>query len=99
MKRCPQCHQTYTDETLKFCRDDGTPLQVNGAFPTESSDTLILPAARTSEALPTQLLQSETAQAKETTSPVEAARNTQTRKLMAAGGIEGPKRRYAVVFV
>ena len=99
MKRCPQCHQTYTDETLKFCRDDGTPLQVNGAFPTESSDTLILPAARTSDALPTQLLRSEIAQAKETASPIEAARNTRTGKLKAAGEIERHKRGIVVVLL
>ncbi len=97
MKRCPQCHQIYADETLEFCRVDGMPLQVNSAFPTESSATLILPAARTSEALPTQLLQSEIAQAKETTSPIEAARSTQTRKLKAAGEIERHKRGIAVV--
>jgi len=24
MKRCPQCQHTYTDETVKFCRQDGT---------------------------------------------------------------------------
>lgn len=24
--RCPSCNQTYTDETLSFCPDDGTPL-------------------------------------------------------------------------
>jgi hypothetical protein len=26
MKRCPTCHRTFTDETLSFCLDDGTPL-------------------------------------------------------------------------
>ena len=26
MKRCPTCNRTYTDETLRFCLDDGTPL-------------------------------------------------------------------------
>ena len=26
MKHCPTCGQTYTDETLKFCRRDGTTL-------------------------------------------------------------------------
>jgi TolB-like protein/Flp pilus assembly protein TadD len=26
MKSCPRCQQTYTDETLKFCRRDGTTL-------------------------------------------------------------------------
>ncbi|MFN2453111.1 MAG: tetratricopeptide repeat protein [Pyrinomonadaceae bacterium] len=24
MKRCPKCQRIFTDETLKFCRDDGT---------------------------------------------------------------------------
>lgn len=26
MKRCPKCNSTYSDETLKFCLTDGTPL-------------------------------------------------------------------------
>src|SRR5512144_1646238 len=26
MKRCPECRRDYTDETLNFCLDDGTPL-------------------------------------------------------------------------
>lgn len=26
MKRCPTCNRTYTDETQKFCLQDGTPL-------------------------------------------------------------------------
>ena len=77
MKRCPRCHQTYTDETLKFCRNDGTLLQVNGSFPAESADTLILPAARTGDALPTKLLQSETTQSREIVSPANTARNLQ----------------------
>lgn len=77
MKRCPQCHQTYTDETLKFCRNDGASLQASGSFPAESSDTLILPAARTDEALPTKLLQSESTQAQEITSPTDAAGDLQ----------------------
>lgn len=84
MKRCPQCHQTYTDETLKFCRDDGTPLQTDPLVP-ESSDTLILPSVRTNVAQSTQLLPSESAQAKETTSPIEVAGNSHPGKLEAAG--------------
>ena len=44
MKQCPQCHQTYTDETLKFCRVDGVLLETSS--PAESSDTLILSAVR-----------------------------------------------------
>lgn len=26
MKQCPQCRTTYTDDTLRFCLSDGTPL-------------------------------------------------------------------------
>ena len=26
MKRCPQCHRVETDESLRFCRNDGAPL-------------------------------------------------------------------------
>jgi len=81
MKRCPQCHQRYTDETLKFCRDDGTLLQVNNSFPTESSDTLILPATYARDAPPTQILQSEAVQAAQergNTSPINTIEKLQT---------------------
>ena len=96
MKLCPQCHQTYTDETLRFCRVDGSLLQTNSS-PAGSSDTLILPAARASDALPTQLLQNETAQDKEATSPIEAARSAQPGQLKAADEIKRGKRSVAVV--
>ena len=26
MKRCPSCNRNYTDDTLRFCLEDGTPL-------------------------------------------------------------------------
>ena len=29
MKSCPTCHRTYTDASLNFCLEDGTPLTVN----------------------------------------------------------------------
>jgi hypothetical protein len=29
MKRCSQCNQTYTDETLSYCLSDGTPLTID----------------------------------------------------------------------
>src|SRR5687767_4285246 len=45
MKRCPECHRDYYDDTLSFCLDDGSPL-VYGM----SSDNLM--ADRT-EMLPT----------------------------------------------
>ena len=31
MKVCPQCQSTYSDDTLRFCRIDGTPLAVSAA--------------------------------------------------------------------
>ncbi|CAN5567827.1 hypothetical protein BH18ACI1_BH18ACI1_07820 [soil metagenome] len=55
MKRCPECQHTYTDETIRFCRFDGTGL-VN-ELPLEFSETQILPAIRQSVEVPTQLLQ------------------------------------------
>ena len=40
MKRCPTCNRTYTDPTLSFCIEDGTPLT-----PINSADesTMVLP--------------------------------------------------------
>ncbi len=31
MKRCPSCNRTYTDPSLNFCLEDGTPLVAGGA--------------------------------------------------------------------
>jgi nitrate reductase NapE component len=31
MKRCPACQRTYTDDTLRFCLEDGTTLLGSGA--------------------------------------------------------------------
>jgi adenylate cyclase len=42
MKKCPTCHHQYTDEELKFCRFDGTPL-VNTAR-SGSTATVVLPS-------------------------------------------------------
>lgn len=33
MKSCPTCNRTYTDESLNFCLEDGTPLTLNAATP------------------------------------------------------------------
>jgi TolB-like protein/Tfp pilus assembly protein PilF len=96
MKRCLRCHQTYTDETLKFCRDDGSLLQANSLAP-ESPNTLILPGARTNVAQPTQLLQSEIAHGKETTLPIEAPRKSHEGRIEAAS--ESKRRRRGVVIV
>jgi hypothetical protein len=52
MKRCPTCNRVETDETLKFCRLDGTLLVAALASESESA-TIALPAARPSEELTT----------------------------------------------
>ncbi len=41
MKRCPSCNKTYTDDSLSFCIDDGSPLSVD-AQGLESQPTAIL---------------------------------------------------------
>ena len=41
MKTCPTCHRTYSDDTLAFCLDDGSPLSSY-----DSGATRIIPAGR-----------------------------------------------------
>jgi Tol biopolymer transport system component len=45
MKRCPQCNRVETDEALKFCRTDGTPLVISAPLDPESA-TMALPGSR-----------------------------------------------------
>src|ERR1044071_40818 len=55
MKRCPTCNRTYTDLSLNFCLEDGTPLSsdVPGADP---NATIRYPSARdTAEPPPTEI--------------------------------------------
>lgn len=44
MKRCPTCNRVETDEALKFCRTDGTPLVVSAPLDPESA-TIELPGS------------------------------------------------------
>lgn len=47
MKTCPTCQSQFTDDTLSFCLQDGTPLVPNGSAPTISfSEHETLVAAR-----------------------------------------------------
>jgi len=43
MKRCPDCSRDYTDDTLSYCLDDGTPL-LDGPASSDGTKTAILPA-------------------------------------------------------
>jgi hypothetical protein len=54
MKRCPSCNRSYTDASLNFCLEDGTPL-VNDP-PTGDPNTRPYPSTRdTSEPPPTEI--------------------------------------------
>lgn len=40
MKRCPKCNRAESDDSLAFCRADGTRLVSNGSFVSEGAGTL-----------------------------------------------------------
>jgi Domain of unknown function (DUF4190) len=43
MKRCPTCNQTFTEEWLSFCTQDGTSLVDTAALPSEPPATMVSP--------------------------------------------------------
>ena len=69
MKRCPTCNRTYTDLSLNFCLEDGTPLAPD-APAVDPNATLRYPAARdTSEPPPTEIYRPEPTAPRPTTPP------------------------------
>src|ERR1044071_7725298 len=61
MKRCPTCDRTYTDPSLNFCLEDGTPLAPD-APAYDPNATIRYPSARdTIEPPPTELYRPEPA--------------------------------------
>jgi hypothetical protein len=61
MKRCPTCNRTYSDLSLNFCLEDGTPLATDGPS-VDQNATIRYPAARdTSEPPPTEIYRPEPA--------------------------------------
>jgi hypothetical protein len=61
MKRCPSCNRSYTDTSLNFCLEDGTPL-VADPPPSDPNATKRYPPGRdTSEPLPTEIYRPDTA--------------------------------------
>jgi len=56
MKRCPNCNRSYTDASLNFCLEDGTPLVVDAPTPSDPNATIRYPSPRdTSEPPPTEI--------------------------------------------
>jgi len=61
MKRCPTCDRTYTDPSLNFCLEDGTPL-APAAPASDPNATIRYPSARdTAEPPPTEIYRPEPA--------------------------------------
>jgi hypothetical protein len=56
MKRCPTCNRTYTDLSLNFCLEDGTPLTPDAPGGVDPNATLRYPSPRdTAEPPPTEI--------------------------------------------
>ena len=56
MKRCPTCNRTYTDLSLNFCLEDGTPLATDAPVEPDPNATLRYPSPRdTAEPPPTEI--------------------------------------------
>lgn len=56
MKRCPTCNRTYTDLSLNFCLEDGTPLTTDAPGGPDPNATIRYPSARdTAEPPPTEI--------------------------------------------
>lgn len=53
MKRCPECRRDYTDETLNFCLDDGSPLLEGPATADEPATEVLRSEAPTKTQLHT----------------------------------------------
>src|SRR5215204_797693 len=61
MKRCPSCNRSYTDASLNFCLEDGTPLVVDAPPPSDANATMRYPSPRdTSEPPPTEIYRPDT---------------------------------------
>ncbi len=55
MKRCPSCNRTYTDLSLNFCLEDGTPLLIDAPSPDSHATVRYPPPRNTSEPPPTEI--------------------------------------------
>jgi hypothetical protein len=61
MKRCPSCNRTYTDTSLNFCLEDGTPLISDVAPVSDPNVTIQYPTPRhTTEPPPTEIYRERT---------------------------------------
>jgi hypothetical protein len=59
MKRCPSCNRTYTDTSLNFCLEDGTPL-VDAAGDPDPNATIRYPEPINTNAPPAEIYRQQT---------------------------------------
>ena len=52
MKRCPTCNRTETDDSLAFCRSDGTALMTEAPAADRDAPTVLLPSTGPTTVLP-----------------------------------------------
>ena len=60
MKHCPTCNRAETDDSLAFCRADGTPLLSDAALAAANLGTIRLTNPQDVESMPTRVLGSNT---------------------------------------
>jgi hypothetical protein len=60
MKRCPSCNRTYTDLSLNFCLEDGTPLLIDAPASDLGATAPYSPGRQTAEPPPTEIYRPET---------------------------------------
>src|SRR4029453_15050498 len=78
MKHCPQCNRVETDDTLAFCRVDGSPLAVDASAVNEI-ETSLLPHVSTDPGR-------QVSTAPTTTLPLEDSQATTNELSKAQGG-------------
>lgn len=70
MKSCPTCNRTYTDASLNFCLEDGTPLVSNAAAGLDPNATIRYPDPRDTRAPPAEAYRPATPAVYEVADPV-----------------------------
>ena len=89
MKRCPACNETYSDDSLSFCLNDGAPLLSVGAPSSpsfDSSPTAPYSSSRESTAPPTEVYRPGPSQSSPYT-PTPAASQKSNALAWIVGGI------------
>jgi hypothetical protein len=94
MKRCPKCNRAEKDDTLAFCRADGTRLVSDGSFVSESAGTLMFGSAPTTGETETRILPTGEAESRPTapTTVLDGRRPSDDTR-----GLSKPKPRRGVV--